>query len=62
MKYKYNTGGEFANQLGGLVEKLQKEIPDPQDAVRLVGRLTGNQPMANQGMKMRKRYTQGGRF
>lgn len=64
MKYKYNTGGEFANQLGGLVTKLQKEMPDPQDAVNLISKLTNNQqpPMANKGMKMRKRYTQGGRF
>ena len=46
------------------VTKLQKEMPDPQDAVNLISKLTNNQqlPMANKGMKMRKRYTQGGRF
>ena len=32
-----------------------------EDAMNLLNQLS-NQSMANQGMKMRKRYTQGGRF
>ena len=50
------------NQLGALAAKLQQEMPNPQDAMNMVSKLTGNQPMAKHGMKMKKRYTQGGRF
>ena len=43
-----------------MVSELQRMIPNPQDAMNLVGQLSNNQPMAKHGMK--KRYTQGGRF
>ena len=58
-KPRYNMGGSYLqqanqaiamNQLGGLVNNLMnKSMPN-------------RMPMANKGMKMRKRYTQGGRF
>ena len=58
-KPRYNMGGSYlqkaneaiaANQLGGLVNNLMNK------------RMPNRMPMANKGMKMRKRYTQGGRF
>ena len=49
------------NQLGALAAKLQQEMPNPQDAMNMVSKLTGNQPMANQGMKMDiPKYANGG--
>ena len=44
-----------------VISELQRMIPNPQDATNLVNQIS-NQPMANHGMKMHKRYTQGGRF
>jgi hypothetical protein len=54
-------------QLSGLVAKsLQKKI-SPEQATAMASQMAEqsglvNQPMANRGMRMRKRYTQGGRF
>ena len=54
-------------QISGLVAKsLQKKI-SPEQATAMASQMAEqsglvNQSMANKGMRMRKRYTQGGRF
>jgi len=43
-----------------MVSELQRMIPNPQDAMNLVGQLSNNQPMANYGMK--RKYQEGGNY
>ena len=59
-------------QLSGLVAKSLQQKMSPEQATSMASQMAeqsglvnqpmANQPMANRGMRMRKRYTQGGRF
>tara|TARA_R110002051_G_scaffold235156_1_gene296587 strand:- start:136 stop:879 length:744 start_codon:yes stop_codon:yes gene_type:complete len=54
-------------QLSGLVAKSLQQKMSPEQATSMASQMAEqsglvNQPMANRGMRMRKRYTQGGRF